>query len=175
MKQKAPIIRYVVLVACICVSGGLLLHTSQLVQHKEAELKRFKSALEREKQMVGVLEAEWAQLNSPSRLEDLVQDHLNLQMPDTESIAPNFEDFPEARDAFVLDDVESANDDLRVDIVAPSGTVTPERKPRTIPMKAPTQPSASQKSSPQDNKNDDGNEGSMSDLLNRLNKSGGAP
>lgn len=172
MKQKAPIIRYIVLVAFICASGGLLLHTSQLVQHKEAELARFKNALEREKQMVGVLEAEWAQLNSPARLEDLVQDHLDLQMPDTENIAPEFDDLPEARDAFVFEDVEEQPDDLKVDVVAPSVAV-PVRKPRVIPMKAPSKKVEENPVAP--SKSEAGSGDDIGDLIKRLNADGGAP
>lgn len=172
MKQKSPVIRYMVLVLFICASGGLLLHTSQLVQHKEAELKRFKSALEREKQMVGVLEAEWAQLNSPARLEDLVQDHLDLQMPDTESIAPEFDDLPEARDAFILDEGDNQVDDLKVDVVATPAIAVPTRKPRTIPMKSiakPVQEEPAVRSKEVEGAND------ITDLIERLNSGEGAP
>lgn len=171
MKQKAPVIRYVVLVLFICASGGLLLHTSQLVQHKEAELTRFKNSLEREKQMVGVLEAEWAQLNSPARLEGLVQDHLNLQMPDTENIAPAFDDLQDARDAFVFEDVGGEPEDLKVDVVAPSGVAVPSRKPRRIPMKAIAKPS--EEAPPARRKEAEG-ASDINDLIKRLNADGGA-
>jgi len=172
MKQKSPVIRYIVLALFICASGGLLLHTSQLVQHKEAELKSFKSALEREKQMVGVLEAEWAQLNSPARLEDLVRDHLDLQMPDTESIAPEFADLPEARDAFILDEVDNQADDLKVDVVATPAIAVPARKPRTIPMKSIAKPA---KEAPAVRSNEAGGASDITDLIKRLNSGEGAP
>ena len=173
MTKKPLVIRYVVLMLCVFASGALLLHTSQLVQRKEAELSRFKNKLERERQMVGVLEAEWAQLNSPYRLEDLVQQHLDLKLPDTMNIAPDFEAVPQAQDAFLAEpEIEEPEEDIKINIVAePENVVVPTRKPRVIPKRTlPRKEDLPIKDQPKQEI-----DGDINSLLERLSKDGGTP
>lgn len=89
MNRNRLVGRYVFLFVAVGVSGGLLLHTSQNVQRKESELRSLLDALERERQTVEVLEAEWTHLNSPYRLEALVHEYLEMIPPGADRIMPD--------------------------------------------------------------------------------------
>lgn len=73
-----PRMRTLGMIAAVAISGGLLVHISQNVQQKEAELRRIEAAIATERESIIMLQAEWAALNSPTRLEELAQKHLNL-------------------------------------------------------------------------------------------------
>ncbi|MEM7679797.1 MAG: hypothetical protein AAF182_02185 [Pseudomonadota bacterium] len=65
------------------VAGGALLHISQMVQGKEEQLGRLEQRITAEQEAIRVLNAEWAYLNSPTRLEELSAEYLGLAAPDT--------------------------------------------------------------------------------------------
>jgi hypothetical protein len=77
MKKILP--RALMIVGAIAISGGALLHTSQSVQQVEARLDQIRADIERENQGIDLLEAEWAILNSPYRLERLATDALGME------------------------------------------------------------------------------------------------
>jgi hypothetical protein len=76
--KKPLLVPYAIIMLCVALSGGMLLQTSQRVQHSEAEVLRLARAIEREKQSIQVLQAEWAHLNAPYRLEKLAQNYLGM-------------------------------------------------------------------------------------------------
>ena len=63
---------------CAVASGVLLLYTSQAVQNAESKLRTAKSDLMAESEKVTVLEAEWAFLSAPDRIETFAQKYLGL-------------------------------------------------------------------------------------------------
>ena len=70
-------------------SGALLFMTAQAVQENRAELAEMHEKLARERAAIRVLEAEWAYLDRPQRLERLAKAHLDLQPPmATQVLAP---------------------------------------------------------------------------------------
>lgn len=87
--KKRLFARYGLLVAMIAASGGLLLHTSQSVQRAEAEMRGLEKSIERERQTIEVLEAEWAYLNSPYRLERLAEKYLGMVSSEVSYIVPD--------------------------------------------------------------------------------------
>ena len=144
--QKRVIVRYVCLLAGVVVCGALLLHTSQNVQRKEAELASLKKSLLRERQSVEVLRAEWAHLNSPYRLEDLAQRYLGMVPPSADQIMPDPDLLPVDQQDVVFDDGGSRAmdegyakagfatgvDDVPGDAGRASVFVKPGRKPSAV-------------------------------------------
>lgn len=62
-------------------AGALLFWTSQNVQQAEVRLAAVEKAVRGERQSIRVLNAEWAYLNRPDRLEDLAIEYLGLSTP----------------------------------------------------------------------------------------------
>mgnify|MGYP006272464951 FL=1 len=55
------------------ISGALLMITSQLVQNLETRKQELRAQIEREEETIRFLESEWAYLNRPDRLQNLVR------------------------------------------------------------------------------------------------------
>lgn len=73
---------YVVLFAVLCAMGACVYHVANLYQTAERRLKTLDVAIERERENIRVLSAEWAYLTNPVRMEKLAQDYLHLQAMD---------------------------------------------------------------------------------------------
>lgn len=132
MRKKRPLfLRYFVLLLCIAMSGALLLYTSQSVQRAESELSEVRQSVQREAQMIEVLGAEWAKLNSPYNLENLTQRYLKLVPPDTSYIAPEMPELPEA-ESISLPEILEQEQDLKVHAAA-GGVIRPAKKPAVKP------------------------------------------
>lgn len=163
MKRLRPkFLRYFVLLLAIAGSGALLLYTSQSVQRQEDELAKLDRLAQRERQMISVLEAEWARLNSPYNLEGLTERYLDLVPPDTKMITPEMPDFKS--EDIAADILDGEDRDLKIEVLAPETVVRPAKKPsysapkKKIPLKA--EPKAEPKK--------DENAGDINDLLGRL-------
>lgn len=141
--KKRVIVRYVALFAGIAICGALLLHTSQTVQRKEAALAALQSDLERERQSIEVLEAEWAHLNSPYRLEKLAQQYLNMVPPSAQQIMPDPDALPSYQAEAVLNGDGVLNPEGGFEnIAAQNYSVIPKRKPSVIRVSTPQAPAA---------------------------------
>lgn len=81
-------LRTVFIFMLAALSGGMLLYTSQNVQQAERELSRIKISIAQEQESIRVLNAEWAYLNSPARLETLASDYLKMKAPLPAQFAP---------------------------------------------------------------------------------------
>jgi len=78
------------LILCVAgVAGLILFQTSQNVQRTERSLHNVRQSLAKELETVRVLETEWDYLNRPDRIEELAQQHLDMQRPDLESLVSN--------------------------------------------------------------------------------------
>ncbi len=73
-------VKYAVAFSLVIISGAMLLDVSQRVQKAEREVRRVDRALEKERESIRVLEAEWAYLNDPARLEEITAQGLDLAM-----------------------------------------------------------------------------------------------
>lgn len=83
MKKLNP--RNFIVLALAGLSGAVLLHVSQNVQRSEDRLAEIEASIDREREAIRVLRAEWAYLNRPDRLERLADDFLDLAPPDPEN------------------------------------------------------------------------------------------
>ena len=70
------------------LSGFMLLYTSQNVQQAERKLSNIRNSIAQEQEAIRVLNAEWAYLNSPARLETLASDYLKMKAPTAEQLIP---------------------------------------------------------------------------------------
>lgn len=66
-------------VALLLSASIMLYHTSYKVQEQEEQLVRIKAAQKSERENIHVLEAEWAMLTAPSRLQRLADKFLELK------------------------------------------------------------------------------------------------
>lgn len=140
--------------AVAALSGGLLLYMSQKVQQAEQELARLEASYHHEQETIRVLNAEWAYLNSPARLEALARDYLNLQMPAAGQMssqlsglpAPVYVPVPQKK---LFHNIAQGTDEPSYEQNSVVRVPPPERKPNST-------------------------KGNFSTLLNRLGK-GGAP
>lgn len=80
--MKKTLILHILVFLILCISGGVLMHVSQGVRRAERDLARLDLSIEREKEALRVLNAEWSMLNSPERIEALARRHLDLNLPD---------------------------------------------------------------------------------------------
>ena len=74
-------IQSVLVMAVAIVLGGALLYTSQATQDADGVLADLKRGIERENEAISLLEAEWAYLNSPQRLEKLALEFYGVKTP----------------------------------------------------------------------------------------------
>lgn len=82
---------------CIAMlAGGLLLHTSQNVQIQQDKRSSLKQSLAEENDRIRMLQAEWAYLNSPERLERLSAQYMPAptEIAPTEALKANIKDIP---------------------------------------------------------------------------------
>ncbi len=85
MKLIKP--RTFIIFALVCISGAILLRTSQNVQDAEDRLSILQASVEREQEQIRMLRAEWEGLNNPARLEKLANEFLDLVPPSPDQMA----------------------------------------------------------------------------------------
>lgn len=89
-------LRTIVIFSLAVLSGALLLYTSQNVQQAEHQLRQIQSSIAQEEEAIRVLNAEWAYLNSPERLEELAAEYLRLAPAAPGQIVPESSALPDA-------------------------------------------------------------------------------
>lgn len=75
--------------------GFTLFQTSQNVQQAESRYRGIESGLNKEKEAIRVLEAEWDYLNRPDRIEALVKGHLDMAVPQPRALVRDSGDVPD--------------------------------------------------------------------------------
>ncbi len=108
-------VKYIIVFALVVASGAMLLDVSQRVQEAEREIRRADRAIEREQENIRVLQAEWAYLNDPARLELISSSGLGMGVPSPESLVSDF---------------YAVEGDSEVKPQRPSFVRTPTRKPQ---------------------------------------------
>ena len=92
MKLRISTILFLIMAGA---AGFFLFQTSQDVQVKERELSGMKQAIQKEKESIRVLEAEWDYLNRPDRLEELARQHLKMVPAEPEILVKDSGDIPQ--------------------------------------------------------------------------------
>ncbi|MEM7651186.1 MAG: hypothetical protein AAF204_03770 [Pseudomonadota bacterium] len=142
MKLLRP--RTFVIFALVGLSGAVLLHTSQNVQHAEERLQELELSNYREQEKIRMLRAEWENLNRPERLERLASEFLDLVPPTPEQISREGVTLPDpVFDEFGIEEQEERAFEPVLQPVSyqapiprvkpkPPATKAPIKKPETI-------------------------------------------
>lgn len=142
--MKGMKIRTFVIFGFASLAGAALLHTSQSVQQAEERLAVIDAEIQKERDTIHMLNAEWEYLNRPERLEKLAQEFLGLVPPSPETMTDTMVRetvaLPEKplleEEGFSLgDDVQPAQDVLPVSAEAPRA---PAPKPSALKAKPQT-------------------------------------
>ena len=127
-----------VMVLAVALGAGLL-YTSQATQDADDVLARLQKAIEREGEAIALLEAEWAYLNSPQRLEKLAVEFYGVKTPSAAQMMGDMEEldlpFPVPIDAqnvgvarmVSYEGVQPAAGDVEVIDIVPLPKVRPVR------------------------------------------------
>ena len=132
MKLFRP--RDFVLFGMACLSGVVLLYTSQNVQDSEERLAQLEVSIAQEQERIKMLNAEWAHLNRPDRLEKLAQEFLSMAPVRGESLIGGYPANTPASE-FEAPEFESPTDLMQpvsADF-APEGAVELKPAPRPVP------------------------------------------
>ena len=76
------------------VMGVALLQTSHRVHEHKADIAQLHADIRAEEEAIKVLEAEWAFLTRPERLEHLAQGYLGMGVPHADGLAADARAFP---------------------------------------------------------------------------------
>jgi len=85
-------VQSILVMAVAIVLGAALLYTSQATQDADGVLADLKSNIERENEAIALLEAEWAYLNSPQRLEKLAMEYYGVKTPSASQMMGDMEE-----------------------------------------------------------------------------------
>lgn len=94
--MKGILLKYIVIFVLVIMSGGLLMDVSQRVQHVQRDIRHLDREIVREEENIRVLNAEWAYLNDPLRLEALVSAHLDLISPEAAQLISDMSVIPDS-------------------------------------------------------------------------------
>ncbi len=98
--MRVAFFKYVVVIMLVVLSGAVLMEVSQRVQRAEREISRLDRKIERERERVRILDAEWAYLNDPARLEAMARAGLEMSSPEAGALISNTGAIPDI-DVFV--------------------------------------------------------------------------
>ena len=88
-------LKYIVVFVMLVVSGATLMTISHRVQIEERSIAHIKNEIAREKETIRILDAEWAFLNNPARLEQYATQYLNLVPPTPDRMVSHFSALPD--------------------------------------------------------------------------------
>jgi hypothetical protein len=104
------------------ISGAALFHTSQKVTDGRARLDTITARTAKESEALRVLEAEWAYLNQPGKLEKLVKQYLDL--------APL-----KGKQFGKVEDFTARTEEAIASSLPPEAEKVPEKPPAALPQK----------------------------------------
>ena len=87
--------RHILALAFAIVSGITLMRSSHEVQRTEREIAALEREERAEREEIRVLNAEWAYLNRPERLEALAAQYLELVPPGADQMISSVKDIPD--------------------------------------------------------------------------------
>ncbi len=85
------VLRYSVVGLLVLFSGALLMDVSHRVQSVQRQVKSYDNLIESEKENIRVLKAEWAYLNDPLRLEEMVSGNSGFVAPQPENLVSDMD------------------------------------------------------------------------------------
>lgn len=90
--MKFTILKYCLVFFTVALTGAMLMVVSHMVRKEEMKLASIGKQIENEREKIRILNAEWAFLNDPARLEALSARYLNLVPPTPSGMIATFED-----------------------------------------------------------------------------------
>ncbi len=84
--MKMAFLKYGSVLIVLILSAAMLMHVSRNVQQLERDVTCYDREIETEKEKIRVLNAEWAYLNNPKRLEVLASGGYDMHMPKTDAL-----------------------------------------------------------------------------------------
>ena len=84
-----------IVISAILVSGFMLFNVSQQVQEAQRQLAAINNKITYEQEKIKVLEAEWAYLNRPDRLEYLASHYLDMHTMQAQKVWHSLSQLPE--------------------------------------------------------------------------------
>ncbi len=88
-------LKYFIVLALLVLSGWNLMNVSMQVQKMESDVAVLDKKIAREQEKIKVLNAEWAYLNNPERLEAAAASALGLRATKGEAVISKVEAIPE--------------------------------------------------------------------------------
>ncbi len=144
--MKAIKIRTFVIFALASLAGAALLHTSQSVQRAEEEMAVINAEIEKERDAIRVLNAEWEYLNRPERLEKLASEFLDLVPPGPDAVQDSMMmeavSLPERQEETPLVEAQpvtfKSQEENAPEVEAPKDVPKPRYKPSALKSKKPS-------------------------------------
>lgn len=93
--MKMTILKYAIVFCITVVTGAALMVVSHKVHRAEVQISRLDRAVVHEHELIRNLNAEWAYLNDPARLEALAKQYLDLVAPVPADMLGSFAQLPE--------------------------------------------------------------------------------
>jgi len=88
-------LKYLVVSTLVIGTGAALMIVSHKAHFLQKKIARTQMAIEENLDAIRILEAEWAYLNNPERLEILATQYLDLEAPAHEQLVSDFSFLPE--------------------------------------------------------------------------------
>lgn len=121
--MKTGIWKYMLVFMMTVASGAALMVVSHKVQRAEVEISRLEGLVSQEHETIRLLEAEWAYLNNPQRLDEIATQYLGLVPALPESLASDFsvlQPVPETESEEIQEgDADQQKDARAVPVVMP--------------------------------------------------------
>ncbi len=138
-------VRTIMVFVAAGLAGALLLHTSQSVQTAEDKLAQMKASVQQEKDSIRLLNAEWAYLNNPERLEKLAREYLNMMPPQPSAMLTEVEAIP----AKITEEEMAAPPDPGAMVAQPVSFIPPKPARKPSFHKPPSKPTQISQNIPQ--------------------------
>ena len=126
-------LRTIAVFAMAGVTGAILLHTSQSVQRAEDQLAALKSSITQEKDSIKLLNAEWAYLNNPERIENLARQYLDIKTPSVGALTANAADIPSPDEIVAPLAIQANQPEIKTSPPKPESVAFKPSPPKTPP------------------------------------------
>jgi len=101
-EMKTTFLSYLMVYGAVVFMGIALINTGQKVQMMEREIRTYDRKIEKEKEAIKTLKAEWAYLNTPARLENLAEKAFGMHAPEIKALDGDVDSIPSETHASII-------------------------------------------------------------------------